>query len=497
MTNLLRNLRHKMDASMQGISMYKGLLFGLIAVLLVGEIFALAGLISISATGLALTTLVVAAACFASNQLFSWFLKVPTNSESWLISALIISCIVAPSTDPTRVGLAALAGVAAMASKYVLAWRGSVIFNPAAAGVFIAGLTGSLPAIWWIATPWMLLITVPVALATLYKHRKFTVFAAFFAAAFAVLLIINGMTQNDSVSTVLELALVSWPLIFMGSIMLTEPTTMPAPRYLQLFYAVIVGALTTAQLQYGPVETSPQLALLIGNIFVAFIMPPWTAKLRLLERNKLTTDIEEFVFAKPKDMDYQAGQYVDWTLGHKKADFRGTRRRFSLASAPSEKELRFATRFTAEKQSSFKAALANMDSDDYIRASTIKGEFVLPKGDDKLLFIAGGIGITPFRSMIVELMNQKLTRDIVLVYASSSKEFAYEAVLKKAKKNGIKTFLTDKRLDATELERLVPDVLERQAYISGPDAMVTGYGEMLSDLGLKHRAIHTDHFSGY
>lgn len=496
MTKSLRQLKHKIDATAQGISMYKGLLFGLIGVIGLGLVLAMTGVIGISALGLLAVTLVVTAASFVANKTFAAILRVPTNSDSWLITALIIACIVAPSTDPLILASAALAGVIAMASKYILAFRGSVILNPAAAGVFIAGLAGSLPTIWWVATPYMLFATVPLALTTLYRHKKFSMFSAFFITAFIVLLIINGMTQNEPFLTVLELAIVSWPLIFLGSVMLTEPSTVPTPRYLQIFYAVIVGALTTAQLQYGPVETSPQFALLIGNICIAFIMPPFARRLKLIQINKLSDNVTEFVFHKPKNMEFTAGQYMDWTLAHKKTDFRGARRRFSIASAPSESELRFTTRFD-DKHSSYKQALLNMDIDDLINASNIKGEFVLPKAGSKLLFIAGGIGITPFRSMIGELINRKEDRDIVLIYTSSTKTYIYGEVFKKAKKYGVKTLLADKRLTFGEIEHLVPDVRDRSIYISGPDAMATSYKESLIDNGIKRRKIRTDHFSGY
>jgi len=102
-------------------------------------------------------------------------------------------------------------------------------------------------------------------------------------------------------------------------------------------------------------------------------------------------------------------------------DSRGNRRYFTIASSPTEKELRLGVKFYPNG-SSFKKALASMNEADTIIASQLSGDFIMPSNKKKkLVFIAGGIGITPFRSMIKYLIDTKQKRDIVLIYSNRTK----------------------------------------------------------------------------
>ena len=116
---------------------------------------------------------------YASNRALAALFRVRPHTESSLITGLLLYFLFWPSqSDSQGLQLAELAGVAlacvlASASKYALAWRGRHIFNPAAAGAFLAGLTGLNIATWWAATPAMLWLVLPGVLLVLYRIRKF------------------------------------------------------------------------------------------------------------------------------------------------------------------------------------------------------------------------------------------------------------------------------------------------------------------------------------
>lgn len=145
-------------------------------------------------------------------------------------------------------------------------------------------------------------------------------------------------------------------------------------------------------------------------------------------------------------------------------------------------------------------------------ASHLGGNFTLKRNEKrKLAFIAGGIGITPFRSMVKYAVDKGIDCDVVLIYAvSDPREFSYIKQLKEAQAVGVKTIpvVTDKsyqasgivssKIDAELLAKLIPDYSERTFYISGPNAMVDATKDyLLHSLHMPKRHIKTDHFSGY
>ncbi len=492
MTNVLQafdNLSNK-------LTMYKSVLYGLLSLVVIADVLAFLDIISINPVGLIISVFVLGASCYVANEVFARLFRASTNSESWLITALILSCILSPRVSLSFVGLAALCGAIAMASKYVLVWRGSHVFNPAAFGAFVVSVTGLMSANWWIATPALLPVTAVLAVLVLRKQRRFTMFFVFAAAALAVMLII-GLGRDQAATEIVKNTFFSWPLVFLGSIMLVEPITSPSDKYYQLLVAVVVGALFSAQLHFWQLSTAPHTVLLVGNLLATFLAAPFGSWLYVKQKKQLAPDILEVTFDKPKGLRFIPGQYMEWTLAHPGADIRGNRRTFSIASAPAEDDVRLAVR-TFEKGSSFKRALAKINVGDKIRVANISGQFTLPAGDQKLLFIAGGIGVTPFRSMVAQLLETKRERDIEFVYLAVNKdEFVFKDLLDTAKSVGVTTHYVIDRLADGELQQLVPDFAKRQIYISGPHGMVDFYSKSLRKLGVKRSYIHTDHFSGY
>lgn len=126
---------------------------------------------------------------------------------------------------------------------------------------------------------------------------------------------------------------------------------------------------------------------------------------------------------------------------------------------------------------------------------------MLPKDSHKkLVFIAGGIGVTPFRSMIKDLTLNKQKRDITLFYfAAGEPEFLYKDVWQEALAYGVKVipFTNREKLDEAMLQKYTPDYKERDFYLSGPPFMVRAYAKTLRTLSIPARNIHTDYFSGY
>lgn len=493
----MRALLKIFDAMLNKYTMYRGILYGLAGLLVIAEAMALADVISISPIGLSISIVTLIVSCYAANRLFAWLFKTPYNHESWLISALILACILPPALTVERVLLVALCGALAMASKYILVYRGSNIFNPAAVGAFVMSVSGLLPSTWWIATPYLLPVTILGGIIILRKHRRFELFFVFAAAALAVMLL-NGYLNDQALGQVARNAFLSWPIVFLGTIMLTEPSTMPPTRQYRLLYGLIVGLVFASQLHIGPVAATPQAALIVGNIFTLLVAPPLGTMLRLKKITKLNANVYDVSFEKPQQLKFWPGQYLEWTLPHKPVDDRGNRRTFSIASSPTETDLHIGIK-TYQPGSSFKKALLALKPGDYIRGAHVAGNFTLPPDPNvPVVFIAGGIGITPFRSMVRYMVDKAVPRTASLFYiASSSADFVYQDELDKAKAIGLQVHYIVGRLEAETLAANLETIKRAQVYISGPDAFVTHYKQVLTDAGVSGGAIKTDHFTGY
>ncbi|GER86101.1 hypothetical protein KDW_02630 [Dictyobacter vulcani] len=148
-----------------------------------------------------------------------------------------------------------------------------------------------------------------------------------------------------------------------------------------------------------------------------------------------------------------------------------------------------------------------------IVAAQIAGDFTLPADpSQKLAFIAGGIGITPFRSMLKYLLDKRQRRDIVMFYVNrTSNEIVYKDILHAAYNElGLKLFytLTDTaaiprdwpgfvgRITEQMIWQTIPDYTERTFYLSGPPEMVRGYAKVLESAGVKSDQIKQDFFPG-
>ena len=490
--------------------MYRLMVYGLAALLFAGVAASLTDRLAFSAEALLASSAVIIATCFIADRTLPVLWDAASNKDSSLITALILCCIMPPETNVHDLALLALTGLLAIASKYILAYRYKHLFNPAAIAAVILGLTGWLPATWWIGSPAMIPATVIFGLIMLRKLRHFQLFFSFLAASLVIALFL-GVLHHLSIGYTFSTLFKSSPLIFLGTVMLTEPATTPPRLWQQSIYGLIVGGLFTSQLRFGIVSATPELSLIVGNVYAYTVSPKYKLRLRLTERRQLAPQIYDLSFAGAKRLQFEPGQYLAWTLPQTRSDSRGNRRVFSIASATNEDEVHFAVK-VPPSGSSFKQALLALEPGQSITAGHLAGDFVLPKRlNQKLVFIAGGIGITPFVSMIKTMIKTGQSRDITLLYlVADPADYCYVDVWQQAEKLGLHVIpiLTGEngrknwpgltgRLTYEMLRTQIPDYAERRYYISGPNALVESYSALLRQRGIKRHNIVTDHFSGY
>jgi len=477
---------------------------------------------------------------YASNRALAAMFRVKPHSESSLITGLLLYFLFWPTFVPVDMAGVALACVLASASKYALAWRGRHIFNPAAAGAFVTGLTGLNIATWWAATPAMLWLLVPGILLVLYRTRKFLMAALFLVVATAIIsaeLLQAGLSFGSS----LWQALAQRPLLFFVGFMLTEPLTLPPRRWQQLTLAAVVGVIFAVPYNFGFIANSPELALLLGNLLAFIVGQRGGVRLRFTGSRSLTPSTTEFAFEPSRPVRFIPGQYMELDLPHAKSDGKGRRRVFSLTSTPGSGEVKFGVR-TAEPLSAAKKVLVALEPGDEVAATSVGGDFVLPRDPGRpLLLIAAGIGITPFLAHLASGAGR--SRDVVLLLlARTADEIAYVDELHTSgarilarladgsvppsfitdagtsmsaatasgaersyppavardvstQEDGPKAGLPAARLDAAALKNLVPDIDGRTVFISGSPASVASLRRAARSAGA--RRIHVDSFSGY
>lgn len=494
--------------------MYRLVLYYLLGLLAVAVALSLLGILPYNPVGLVYSVFFITLLCWIVNVVSAWIFKVPTNVESVYITALILALIITPikTLDAAYFGFVAWAAIWSETSKYIFAINRKHIFNPAAFAVALTAITINQSASWWVGTLWMLPFVFAGGVLIVRKIRRFDLVFSFFIAATVTILgfdLARGLPLAGS----LQKIIVDSPLFFFAFVMLTEPLTTPPTKSLQIIYGGLVGFMFAPQIHLGAVYSTPELSLLAGNVFAYIVSPKKKLLLTLKEKIKLAPTIYDFVFAADTAMNFRAGQYFEWTLEHDKTDNRGNRRYFTIASAPTEREIIMGVKFY-EPASSYKQSMLAMEPGDKILAGQLAGDFTLPKKSaEKSVFIAGGIGVTPFRSMIKYLVDTNQPRDIIMFYSNKNiSEVVYTDIFDRAVENlGLKVIytLTDASqvppqwqghvgpVDAKMIAEQVPDYKERKFYLSGPHGMVAAFEKTLSDMGVGKNSIKTDFFPGF
>jgi ferredoxin-NADP reductase len=489
------------------VTMYRTVTLSLVAITVYAFVLSLLGTQYLFYRPLELLAALAVAviASIGSSFAVSRIFRAQSHLESALITGLLLFIILLPSTEPLELLYIAIAAVVASLSKYVLAWRGRHIFNPAAIGAVAVTATGLTSSGWWVANPYILPLVAIAAFVILYRTRRLDMGAVFIAVALIVYAI-RWVAFGDSPIEGIRIALTSVPVIFFAGFMLSEPLTMPPLKRQQLGYALTVALLFSIAFHVGPVFSTPQLALVIGNLIAFFFGQRRDIRLSLVEKTQLTPTTWEFSFRPARPVRFTPGQYMELTVPHRKADLKGLRRVFSISSAPGE-VITFALKITDEV-SSFKQALLALEPGSTVRGTLVAGDFVLPEPSTPLLLVAGGIGITPFASQLAHDQASGLSRDVVVAYAvSDPAELAYSDLLKSSGARVIVSAPTKPatlptgwiyagtRLTGEVLSEHVPDLASRRTFISGPPALVNTLRVTLRKLGAKR--VTTDYFSGY
>lgn len=223
-------------------------------------------------------------------------------------------------------------------------------------------------------------------------------------------------------------------------------------------------------------------------------------QLTLVEKKKEAEDVISFIFKPEIPFSWKPGQFLHYTLKHKNYDSRGPDRYFTIASAPYEQIVQITTRF-AKDGSSFKKALKAFKIGDTIEGVAPDGNFTIGDPDQKFIFIAGGIGITPFRAILLDFAHKNIPVHVTLLYANKISNFAYKEELKNiAKLNPnfkIYYFVDPNRIDEDAIKKTVANLRKKIFYVSGPEPMVESLDELLEKLGVPKNHIKNDFFPGY
>jgi len=237
----------------------------------------------------------------------------------------------------------------------------------------------------------------------------------------------------------------------------------------------------------------------------------YTSKLK--KKETLAEGTMGFYFAKPAGFQFKPGQYLDITLvDPPETDAEGNIRSLSIASAPGDEHLLVATRM---RDSAFKRVLRMAPLDTEIRLEGPLGSFTLHNNSAKpAVFLAGGIGITPFSSIVRHAAHAKLPHHLYLFYSNRRPEdVAFMSVLQELEKenpnfkfipsmaemsksaqtwNGESGFI-----NRDMLARHLPDLQGPIYYIAGPPEMVEAMRQMLNAAGVDEDDLRTEEFAGY
>lgn len=434
--------------------------------------------------------------------------RAPANIWSSVITGLIIFLIFTPTVELNGLLVLGLVAAVSIIGKYVVRYRNVHLINPVALAAVLAAVLGMAYASWWVGSVYLnLFILIGGILVTLKIRRIPMILAGVLASV--LMAIVFAVLRGDTSDAFLSSLLLASPLWFFMTIMVTEPLSTPAGRGMQIFYGGFIGALSQIPFAVGPVFNSPELSLIIANLLVWPLSLRGRLTLTCLKVRQVAENTYEYVFRPSFRPSFVAGQYLEWALPHRSPDGRGTRRYFTVASSPTRLNLKLVVR-TSPQGSTFKHALQQFDRQSIIHASQLAGDFVLPEdiAAYKYIFVAGGIGITPFLSHLEYCTDTKQPIDTHLFYCNKKiEDIAYADTLHNYSQLGVSTthVLADPPPDwtgpsgylTTQLVlETVPDVRERIIYLSGPPGMVSSYEKLFEQLGVPGGNIKTDYFPG-
>lgn len=240
---------------------------------------------------------------------------------------------------------------------------------------------------------------------------------------------------------------------------------------------------------------------------------PSEFKTPFIRKEQLAKDAYGFYFEKPESFSFSPGQYVRVTLDIQNPDERGNSHFFSLAISPSAKEIRIVTRIV---QSTFKNTLAALTPGNLVQFFGPVGRFTFDETTPRPhVLLAGGIGITPFLSMVPYAVEKKFSEKISLFASfSTTEDLILHDELSQIVRDSpnIKIIYTvtkpqpgagsiwkgeTGRISKEMIEKYVQDIQKRLYSIAGPPAMVSAMEELVTQMGIASEQIRKESFSGY
>lgn len=238
--------------------------------------------------------------------------------------------------------------------------------------------------------------------------------------------------------------------------------------------------------------------------------------LPFLKREQIAKDTVSFFFDRSQvPFDFTAGQYVRMFLDLPQEDFRGNYRSFSICSSPEQKDILMITTKISESPSIFKQELASLKPGERIRFFGPMGVFVLPEHSERpIVFLAGGIGITPFHSMLLHAAAVNYPTPITLFVSFSIVQEAafYQELIQLSQTHPtIKVIYTithpkesqtqwsgeTGRISPGLIKKYVPQETEAEYFICGPEKMVDAMIAMVMGMNIPSEQIKKENFTGY
>lgn len=238
-----------------------------------------------------------------------------------------------------------------------------------------------------------------------------------------------------------------------------------------------------------------------------------TYAIRFLDRKEIAVGTFAFDFEKPAGFTFRPGQFSEFTLINPPyTDAEGNTRPFSIASSPKEAVITFATRM---RPTAFKKSLAEMPLGAFVSMEGPFGSFTLPRSAEKqIVILTGGIGITPFRSMVKHAAEEKLSHKIFLFYSNRRPEdaaFLDELKALEERNQNYRFIPTMTQLDSSGqswagergyitkemILKYIDNLSAPTYYIAGPQAFVAAMYQMLKLSGSDEDNIRTEEFPGY
>jgi ferredoxin-NADP reductase len=220
--------------------------------------------------------------------------------------------------------------------------------------------------------------------------------------------------------------------------------------------------------------------------------------LKLINKEHLVDNVWAFRFQPSEPLLWTAGQYVRVELPHDNPDEEGTKRWFTNSAAPYEGIMQITTRVT---DTTFKQALSMLiEGDELQLIENPEGDFVWQDTTLPLIFVAGGIGVTPFHSILKQRVHDQLPINVTLIYGARTENVPFQSELSQwaAYDADFKvTYVVGEPLTAAKLAELEPNLNKSLVYLSGPEPMVQALGKDLQQHGLPEAQCKRDEFPNY